>query len=229
MSTSPRITETRLPAHLNPANWFIGVGTLLFAGLAWFGFGQPGMPLKDGYYNCEPATLQIPSPMGAVVENGQVASVSGSAAREHFDGPVRWSDATRTSAREFRVTVDDALKYYICKYDGSYRQEAASRSFLEAQKEIAVPDAGEAPVKNDEKPGYAQDGVAVPGDTSSPRDPGRYSSPQEIWNTGKWTRATLCFGDPEDHWDSWKDSVRNFGRQEFVAFVEAKCEGPWGD
>lgn len=118
--TAPGTAETtKLPAHLDPMNWFIGVGTLFFAGLAWYGFGQPGLPLKDGYYVCEP-TFQLPSAMGAVVENGQVVSVSGSAALEAIEGPVRWSDVTRKSAKEFRVTVDDSLKYYVCTYESSY-------------------------------------------------------------------------------------------------------------
>ena len=115
MSRSPT-SETKLPAHLDARNWFIGLGTLFFAGLAWWGLGQPGMALKDGYYGCEDA-LKLPIPIGATVEGGEVVSVSGSAAREAVR-PVQWSNAERTSSRTFRVTVDNAYTY-VCSYEGN--------------------------------------------------------------------------------------------------------------
>lgn len=111
MSSSANL-ETKLPAHLNPTNWFIGLGTLFFAGLAWWGLGQPGMALKDGYYGCEDP-LRLPIGTGATVEGGEVVSVSRPG--EEVLGPVQWSNAERTSSRTFRVTVDDIP--YVCSFE----------------------------------------------------------------------------------------------------------------
>lgn len=110
-STNP---EAKLPAHLDPKYWFIGIGTIFFAWVAWMGSGQPGMALKDGYYGCE-HQMMLPIPMGATVEGGEVVSVFGSVAAESVR-PVQWSNAERTSASTFRVTADNSV--YVCSYEG---------------------------------------------------------------------------------------------------------------
>lgn len=64
-----------LPRHLDPANWFIGIGVVVSLVIGWFALGQPGAPQRDGDYQC---ALPSGNGLGAVfgpaaaVQNGQV-------------------------------------------------------------------------------------------------------------------------------------------------------------
>lgn len=90
---------------------FIGIGCIGAALLFWFANGQPGIPVADGDYSCEP-----PSAHPLAMKVGAGATISGGAVVDVWyyvwdfsmmsgeKSSVQWSGFERKSASSFYIT-----------------------------------------------------------------------------------------------------------------------------